>query len=142
MADGKPAQPNLQHSNWDAEFLLRFDNMCQQYWRGWEEWRKPPMMPAPMELPPDRALELQCPPPELETQKVQAPTRSPHSEKQNSRPGLRSPPTGTVREAYGHGKQDPANNMGCGDAEWRGNMGGENSMLSLPALGLTITGIG
>ncbi|CAH2276950.1 Hypothetical predicted protein [Pelobates cultripes] len=82
MADGKAAQAQLQTSNWEAEFRHKFDTMCQQYWRGWEERRIPPK-PASMEQPPGRAL-VWCPSPQLASKHKQA-RRHPHPSKEPSK---------------------------------------------------------
>ncbi|CAH2296282.1 Hypothetical predicted protein [Pelobates cultripes] len=143
MADRKHAHPTLQHSNWEAGFTLKFNKMCKQYWRGWQERRKQTMRSAPVELPMDSAPEPRRPRPALGTRKAQARTRSPNAAKQSSSTRPRHVPTpGMVREAHGHGKRESFNNKDCGSAAWHGDMGDENSTLPLSALGLITTGIG
>ncbi|CAH2285774.1 Hypothetical predicted protein [Pelobates cultripes] len=101
MVDDKATQSNLYHSSWEARFRQKFDIMCQQYWKGWEEWRKPPVMPAPQVLPPDRAPGHWHPPPEISTRRAQALIHSPQSGKQKvkSEEVYRAPSSRPVRKS-------------------------------------------
>ncbi|CAH2285433.1 Hypothetical predicted protein [Pelobates cultripes] len=112
MADGKPAQPTQQHSNREAGFTLKFNDVCKWYWRGWEERRKPTARPALMELPTDNTPEAWHTCPVLGTLKAQARTRSPNTVKQGGSTRPRHPPPGDGERGTGTRKTGVCSQQG------------------------------